>query len=365
MSSRKPIPPVVSPLMMMGSGSGSSRSPGFRNHIGAPCPARCPGVSISPSIFLKRKKRLQWPVVIFDHVFLFVYILAVGVTFAVVSLSVLYWMQKKNSGRFNTFIFISYLALLLLVAGVRFYWEELLGGGWGVTFGTGLAEFLGYALLLYYLPATVNHIIGRSWTPLRLIAALTASAVYFALGAVYLTTGFLQPISLAAALLYVLSLAVILVDIVRGIPRIRRASTRVTVLLVTLLTISFLPLVMIGRLLDGQGGIWAISQALRFLFLSIYYFWMALTGVIFYIREMAPAGSEEETPSPRVPELPLTQREMGIAESLSQGLTHNEIAQNLDISPNTVRNHVAKVYKKLSVRSKIELIAVLRGERDY
>ena len=303
--------------------------------------------------------------VIFDHVFLFVYILAVGVTFAVVSLSVLYWMQKKNSGRFNTFIFISYLALLLLVAGVRFYWEELLGGGWGVTFGTGLAEFLGYALLLYYLPATVNHIIGRSWTPLRLTAALTASAVYFALGTVYLTTGFLQPISLAAALLYVLSLAVILVDIVRGIPRIRRASTRVTVLLVTLLTISFLPLVMIGRLLDGQGGIWEISQALRFLFLSIYYFWMALTGVLFYIREMAPPGSEEEAPSPRVPELPLTQREMGIAESLSQGLTHNEIAQNLDISPNTVRNHVAQVYKKLSVRSKIELIAVLRGERDY
>ena len=303
--------------------------------------------------------------VILDHVFLFVYILAVGVTFAVVSLSVLYWMQKRNSGRLNTFIFISYLALLLLVAGVRFYWEELLGGGWGVTFGTGLAEFLGYALLLYYIPATVNHIIGRAWTPLRLTAAVTASTVYFALGGVYLTTGFLQPISLAAGLLYVLSLGVILVDIVRGIPRIKRASSRVTVLLVTLLTISFLPLVMIGRLLDGQGGIWEISQALRFLFLSIYYFWMALTGVLFYMREMAPAVGDAESAPPQVPELPLTEREMGIAESLSSGLTHNEIAHNLSISPNTVRNHVANVYRKLSVRSKVELIAVLRGERSY
>ena len=309
---------------------------------------------------------------ILDHLFLFVYIVAVGVTFAVVSLSVLYWIRNKNAGRFNTFLFISYLTFLLILAGIRFYWEELLGGGRAVTLGTGLAEFLGYALLLYYLPATVNHIIGRPWTPLRLTVAITASTIYFALGAVYLTTGFLRPISdflrpisPAAALLYVLALAVILVDIVRGIPLIKRGSTRVTVLLVTLLTIAFLPLVMIGRMLDGSRGIWANSHSLRFFFLSVYYFWMALTGIIFYIREMSVVADGFSSGNRPSLDLPLTEREMGIAESLVQGLTHSEIAENLGISPNTVRNHVAKVYKKLSVRSKVELIAVLRGERDF
>ncbi len=300
-----------------------------------------------------------------DHIFLFIYIITVGVTFAVVSLGLLYWLRQKNTGRFNTFLFIAYLAVLLLLAGVRFYWEELLSGGRGVVIGTGMAEFTGYALLLYYLPATVNHIIGRRWTGLRMTAAITASTVYFSLGAVYLLTGFLKPISLAAGFLYFLALAVILVDIVRSIPLIQRGSSRVTVLLITLLTVIFLPLVMASRILGDTEGPWAVSHSLRFLLLSLYYFWMALAGVIFYVREMS-SSTEVVKPIYTVPEeLPLTDRERDIAESVAQGLTYGEIAENLGISPNTVRNHVANVYKKLSVRSKVELIGVLRGERSY
>ncbi len=301
----------------------------------------------------------------FDHVFFFIYIFTVGVTFAVVSLSLLYWLRKRNPGRFNTFLFIAYLAILLLLAGVRFYWEELLAGGRGVIIGTGMAEFAGFALLLYYLPATVNHIIGRHWTGLRMMASITACTVYFSLGAVYLLTGFLKPISLAAGLIYFLALTVILIDIVRSIPLIQRGSTRVTVLVITFLTITFLPLVMVGRLLGDTIGPWAVSYSIRFLFLSLYYFWMALAGIVFYLREMS-SSDAVVTPIHMVPEdLPLTGRERDIAESLAQGLTYGEIAENLGISPNTVRNHVANVYKKLSVRSKVELIGVLRGERQY
>ena len=300
-----------------------------------------------------------------DHVFLFLYIISVGMTFAAVMLSLLYWMRKKNPGRFNTFLFIAYLALLLLLAGVRFYWEELLGGGRAVTIGTGLAEFAGYALLLYYLPATINHIIGRTWTKLGLAASITAVVVYFTLGAVYLLTGFIKLISLAAAFIYFLALTVTLSDIVRSLPLIRRGSTRVTILSVTLLTVAFLPLVMVGRILTEVDVPWSLSRSIRFLFFSLYYFWMALIGIVFYLREM---GNPEEDPGKRaeIPdELPLTERERDIARNLVQGLTYGEIAENLGISPNTVRNHVANVYKKLSVRSKVELIGVIRGERDY
>ncbi|MDF1566717.1 MAG: helix-turn-helix transcriptional regulator [Spirochaetaceae bacterium] len=274
-------------------------------------------------------------------------------------------MRKRNSGRFNTFFFISYLAVLLMLAGVRFYWEELLKGGRGVVIGTGIAEFAGYALLLFFLPATVNHIIGRHWKGLAFWASITACTVYFALGTVYLLTGFLKPISLSAAILYVLALTVILVDIVRSIPLIKRGSTRVTVMVVTLLTVAFLPLVMVGRILAETDLPWAFSHSLRFLFLTLYYFWMALTGIVFYIREMSSIVSAGGTERMVPEELPLTARERDIAESVAQGLTYGEIADNLGISPNTVRNHVANVYKKLSVRSKVELLGVIRGERNY
>jgi len=300
-----------------------------------------------------------------DHIFLFIYIITVGVTFAVVALSLLYWLNKRDSGRFNTFLFIVYLAILLLLSGVRFYWEELLSGGRAVIIGTGLAESAGYALLLYFLPATVNHIIGRQWTGLKMIASITATVVYFALGAVYLLTGFLMLISLAAAFIFFLALAVILVDILKSIPMIQRGSTRVTVLLATLLTIIFLPLVLVGHLLVETVGPWAVSHSVRFLFLSLYYFWMALVGVIFYMRELSITADQAGSASSVPDNLPLTDRERDIADSLAQGLTYGEIAENLGISPNTVRNHVANLYKKLSVRSKVELIGVLRGERSF
>lgn len=294
---------------------------------------------------------------------LFFYIITVGFTSAALGLSLLYWMQKRNSGRLNTFAFILYLTLLLLLGGVRFYWEDLLAGGRAVKIGTGLAEFAGYALLLYFLPATVNHIAGRPWTALRLTASITAGIVYVALGTVYLFTGFLKPIALAAALLYMLALAIILTDIVRGIPEIKHITTRATVLLITLLTVVFLPLVMVGRLLDGSGERWEINLPLRFLFLTMYYFLMALSGIIFYFREMArnplvsfPAGKEFS-------EFPLTTREKNIAHFVVRGLSYTEIAHDLDISPNTVRNHVANIYKKLAIRSRLELFHLI-GEQQ-
>ena len=346
----------------------------------------------------------SWPILtsgggMLGHIFLFVYILAVGMAFAAVAMSLLYWLQKRNSGRLNMFLFISYLTLVLLIAGLRFYWADLLGGSRTVSVGTGLAEFAGYALLLYYLPATVNHIVYRKWTPLRLASAVTAAAVYFALGAVYLFTGFHESLFTSAGFLYLLSLAIILADILRSLSLIRRAATRLTVLGVTILTAVFLPLVFLVRLLADLDAQWDVDPSLRILFLSLYYFWLSLAGLVFYIREMsvpvggpgagggaagavsAGAGDEhgavfggDSVGAGKIPRggratrsgtvLGLTDREKSIAEFLVQGLTYGEIAAELDISLNTVRAHVSNLYKKLSVRSKVELVGVLHDRED-
>lgn len=51
----------------------------------------------------------------------------------------------------------------------------------------------------------------------------------------------------------------------------------------------------------------------------------------------------------------LSKRELQIAEHFAAGLTYREIAEQLSISPATVRNHIAHVYRKLGIRSKSEL----------
>ena len=57
----------------------------------------------------------------------------------------------------------------------------------------------------------------------------------------------------------------------------------------------------------------------------------------------------------------LSQRELEIARAYATGQTYHQIARHFHIAPSTVRTHLATIYRKLGVSSKIELHAVLSG----
>lgn len=59
----------------------------------------------------------------------------------------------------------------------------------------------------------------------------------------------------------------------------------------------------------------------------------------------------------------LTNRETDILEHLSKGLNYNEIANNLIISPSTVRKHIENIYKKLQVRNKMEAVIMAQKHK--
>jgi DNA-binding NarL/FixJ family response regulator len=54
----------------------------------------------------------------------------------------------------------------------------------------------------------------------------------------------------------------------------------------------------------------------------------------------------------------LTVRELEVLSSLAHGLSQNEIAQNLIISPKTVATHIQRILSKLEVHSRAEAVAV-------
>ena len=63
------------------------------------------------------------------------------------------------------------------------------------------------------------------------------------------------------------------------------------------------------------------------------------------------------------PDFELTPRESDVLLQLSKGFNYNEIANNLFISPATVRKHIENIYRKLQVRNKIEALNLAREER--
>ena len=76
-------------------------------------------------------------------------------------------------------------------------------------------------------------------------------------------------------------------------------------------------------------------------------------------------------PVPAADDPPLTEREREILHWVAAGLQNKEIAQKLDISLATVRNHIHRILEKLEVHSKLEAVSLafrrgwVAGEGGY
>lgn len=76
------------------------------------------------------------------------------------------------------------------------------------------------------------------------------------------------------------------------------------------------------------------------------------------LRSPLPSQTEEEEEA-----IKLTSREVEVLEQLSTGLPYTSIAENLIVSPATVRRHIENIYQKLQVHSKTEAIALAKKKR--
>ena len=67
--------------------------------------------------------------------------------------------------------------------------------------------------------------------------------------------------------------------------------------------------------------------------------------------------------TPTMARAPLTKRERQIVARVARGRTNREIAQELNIGEQTVKNHLSGIFEKLGVRNRLELalLAVQRG----
>lgn len=70
-------------------------------------------------------------------------------------------------------------------------------------------------------------------------------------------------------------------------------------------------------------------------------------------------GGGEPTEAPTDSEQKLSTREREIVEKLATGRRVKDIARELSISTHTVRNHLKAIYRKLNVRSQIDLVSLM------
>ena len=84
-------------------------------------------------------------------------------------------------------------------------------------------------------------------------------------------------------------------------------------------------------------------------------------GIWIGARLLQRPPSDPFEPNTRVQEtLGISERELEVLELLAAGRSNKEIARRLDISPNTVKTHVGKLYEKLEVGRRTEAIVRAR-----
>ena len=71
---------------------------------------------------------------------------------------------------------------------------------------------------------------------------------------------------------------------------------------------------------------------------------------------------KQESLSVQEDDVSLSSREKEVLEQLAEGLSYTVIANNLFLSPSTVRKHIENIYKKLQVHNKLEAVQKARRQ---
>jgi two-component system NarL family response regulator len=78
---------------------------------------------------------------------------------------------------------------------------------------------------------------------------------------------------------------------------------------------------------------------------------------------LARRDDEEEERARQLPAPRLTDREMQVLKLVARGMNNRDIAKELFISENTVKNHVRNILEKLQIHSRMEAVMVAVREK--
>jgi DNA-binding CsgD family transcriptional regulator len=86
-----------------------------------------------------------------------------------------------------------------------------------------------------------------------------------------------------------------------------------------------------------------------------------LLGLFIGARVLAPPRPAPFDGNPRALEtLGISPRELRVLEEIAAGRSNKEIARRLNVSPNTVKTHVARLFEKLEAKRRTDAIARAR-----
>lgn len=292
-----------------------------------------------------------------DGVLLIVYMLAFALGSMTLALAIVFRLSSKQ--RWASYFIVCHASLLgcMMLLALQILSSLFLSGMAYkvITYTISSIVMADFAFLIVFIPYFTTWVIAQPWRKLY-------QGLFYSLAAIYLALGIVKEIFQLAwfdrltLVLFVFDIAFCLAVMLKNLNSISNKTARTSAMTIIIVSASMIPAIALAL----------IFPTLKPLLFGIYFLALSITIMTFLFMEFVRLGREaalqksEELTLDDLAQYHITEREFAVITLISKGLTNKEIAAELGISANTVNNHVANIFAKTEVRSRIDLLNLLK-----
>lgn len=315
---------------------------------------------------------------IFGYILLILYLIAFIIGFSTILYSVIYYIIERVTWLKYYIVFLSTFGFLLLIRAVKllsFLTIPLFLSSSIFNILYFFALSISMALMLYFIPAFLYRFLKLKWAVRENIQYLILSVIFFVISILGILLNF--NFYIMANVIFYISILYLFVLGFLHYKNIKDDTIKFMVKILGLITIFIYPILVYQLILLNKNTLDIGSIDIT---LVLFYIWWNLVmlgyllwyfiGIIknknmFVNKESInkDLGNNEKQEninkniqSIKEESINLTKREKEILSFLLAGKTNKEVALILDISLNTVNNHVANIYDKSGVKNRVELV---------
>ncbi len=195
--------------------------------------------------------------------------------------------------------------------------------------------------------------------------SFTEKFIAYALGALFLGSSILHQVyqeNIFDRFQYIVAAIAIFYDVavmLCNYQKIENQRVKIVALCLSIVSFAMCPMMIAANIWENVTAISIPVLALAYFIVFLVFLFMAINTddgekVEDTVEKKEPLSLED------VAKYGITSRELEVIKLIKQGLTNKEIASYLSISVNTVNNHIANIFAKTEVRSRIDLLNLLQ-----
>ena len=315
---------------------------------------------------------------IFNYILLILYLIAFIIGFSTIFYSAIYYIIERITWLKYYIVFLFLFGFLLLIRAIKllsflaiplFLSNSIFNILYYFTLSVSMS------LILYFIPAFLYRFLNLKWKVKENVLYLILSVIFFVLSILGIILNFNFYI-VANIIFYLLILYLLILGFI-NYKNIKDKMMKLIVKILGLITISIYPIMVYQLITINKNSldigsiditlvlfyIWWNLVMLGFL---LWYFINIIKNKNMFVNESLNNNSNDlkniENENNAIKKelkeeiINLTKREKQILSYLLSGKTNKEVALILDISLNTVNNHVANIYDKSGVKNRVELV---------